>query len=105
MKKTNKRSEKWRKSLAKGRHEAQIAPSVLRLVRLKKNVNQSVLAKKSGLSQGTFCGIERGKRPLSIVTATAISKQLKVPTSKLFKLVPKTKKLVAIKTRSPYISK
>ena len=104
-KKVVKRSAKWRKSLAKGRHEAQIAPSVLRLVRLKKNLNQVVMAKKIGFSQGTLCGIERGKRPLSKATALVIAKSLKVSLPKLFKSIPKSDKFLAIKTSSPYLSK
>lgn len=55
-------------------------------VMLKKKIPQSVLAQKTGLTQGHVCYIVQGERPVSLEGLRLIAKALEVP---ITKLVPK----------------
>lgn len=89
------RGEKWKRNMLAGRREALLNPSNIRIVRLRKNVHQSVLAKKLGMSEGKFGAIERGKQMVKKDVAEMIASQLGTPLQKLFKFVEK-KKYIAI---------
>jgi DNA-binding XRE family transcriptional regulator len=89
------RGESWHKNMLAGRMDAELNPSVLRLVRLTKRINQSDLAKSLDISESTFGAIERSKRPVSAELASKISKVLGTPIGKIFKPNAR-KKYVAI---------
>lgn len=91
------RGERWRKNVLAGRRDARLNPSLICLCRIKKNVMQSEIAKKLGMSESAFGKIERGKQLVKIDTAKAISLLLGVPMAKLFK--SEGKKFVAVVQR------
>lgn len=78
------RGPAWKKALVAGRLEAQLKPTTLRVLRVKKSINQTVLAQKIGVSTASFGSIERGKRAVSKERASLIAKELGTTTGKLF---------------------
>lgn len=91
------RGASWRAGLMKGKHEAFYNPTPLRLLRLKKKVNQDALAKKIGVSAASYGSIERGKRLVSSKRASLIAQKVGVPLSKIFmNPIPGKDKLLAI---------
>ena len=59
------RGKKWRENIIAGRHAASMAPSALRMWRIKSSMSQYLVAKKLGLSGPTYAAIELGKRMIS----------------------------------------
>ncbi len=70
------RGSEWSKNLIKGKLEAQLYPTVLKTIRIKKAVSQADLAKLLKVSLATFGSIERGKRSASAKVASEIIKKL-----------------------------
>lgn len=88
------RGESWKENFMQGRRDAVLNPSLIRLQRVKKSLDQSDIAKSLGVSESTFGAIERGKRLVKQDVALKISSKLGVSVSKLFKSTGK--KYVAI---------
>ena len=93
------RGESWRKNMLAGRRDAILNPSNIRLLRLKGDVHQEVIAKKLDMSESTYGAIERGKRMVSGETAKAIASILGVSATKIFKFV-RHDKYIAIVVKS-----
>jgi len=89
------RGASWHKNMLKGRVDASLNPSKVRIARLTKNFDQSAIAKRVELSDSTYGAIERGKRLVDELTANKISKMLGKPLATLF-TPTKRKKFVAI---------
>ena len=85
------RGAAWRKNMLAGRREALLNPSNIRLVRLKKDIHQAVIAKRLDMSESTFGAIERGKRLVKKDVAAEIAEILGAPLQKLFKPAQKQK--------------
>lgn len=81
------RGESWHKNMLAGRRDAVLNPSNIRLLRMRGNVYQDVIAKKLGMSESTFGAVERGKRMVSTEAAKAIAAYLSVDVKKIFKFV------------------
>lgn len=80
-----KRKEKWKKSLIKGRQDARLNPTALAVARLEHGLIQRQIAEKADMSLPTYCSVERGKRPVKQLQARIIAKVLKEDFNKLFK--------------------
>lgn len=87
------RGESWRKNLIKGKHEASLNPTKIKLERVRRELSQDVMAKEIAASVNTFGAIERGKRPVNKDRANRIAKRLGRTVSTLF--VASGKKFVA----------
>ncbi len=92
------RGSSWRKNLVAGRREVALNPSMMRLARLKREIDQAHIAKKMDWSESTVGAIERARRMVKMEEARGIAKILGYPVQKLFS--PKGKKLVAIISKS-----
>jgi transcriptional regulator with XRE-family HTH domain len=92
------RGDNWKSNLVKGRLQAQIYPSALKLIRVKKSISQHAIATACEISVSTLGGIERGSRPVRPIVAKKIANLLGIPSSRIFKLIDK--KLFAIQTDS-----
>lgn len=88
------RGKKWHANMLEGRRQAILNPSVLRLLRSEKRIQQSDLARKVKLSVSTYGAVERGKRFVKADVAKLIADALKVQLQKIFQT--KGKKFVAI---------
>jgi DNA-binding XRE family transcriptional regulator len=86
-----KRKEKWKKSLIKGRQDARLRPTALALARLQQGYMQWQIAEKTDMSLPTYCSVERGKRNVKTLQAKIIAKLLKEDFDKLFKKTDKSK--------------
>jgi DNA-binding XRE family transcriptional regulator len=86
-----KRKEKWKKSLIKGRQEARLRPTALALARLQQEYMQWQIAEKIDMSLPSYCSVERGKRNVRTLQARIIAKLLKEDFNKLFRSVEKNK--------------
>ena len=84
-----KRKEKWKKSLIKGRQEARLRPTALALARLQQEYMQWQIAEKIDMSLPSYCSVERGKRNVRTLQARIIAKLLKEDFNKLFRSVEK----------------
>ena len=93
---TKARGESWTLNLIKGRLHAMTHPTKLRVMRVEKNINQEIVAKRIGVTLSTYGGIERGLRPLKEDKARLISNFFKEPMSSLFK-DHSFKKVIAIR--------
>jgi len=80
-----KRKEKWKKSLIKGRQDARLRPTALALARLQQGLMQWQIAEKADMSLPTYCSVERSKRNVKTLQAKIITKLLKEDFNKLFK--------------------
>jgi transcriptional regulator with XRE-family HTH domain len=92
------RGDNWKTNLVKGRLQAQIYPSALKLIRVRKAISQHSIAMACEISVSTLGGIERGNRPVRPIVAKKIANLLGVSSSKIFKLIDKI--LFAIQTDS-----
>ena len=88
------RGAKWRKNMLAGRREAMLNPSLLRLIRIKKEVTQLEIAESLEVSESTYGAIERGKQLVKKDAALTIAKKLDEPVSRLFKR--EGKKFIAV---------
>lgn len=79
------RSKAWHDNMLLGRMEASHSPSLIRLARLKKRLDQATVAKRLDMSESTFGAIERAKRPVKPDVAESIARELDYPVAKLFK--------------------
>lgn len=68
------RGDNWRLNLVKGKLDASLNPTKLRLYRVKKGLSHSTIASELGISTNTYGSIERGQRPVSKERAESISK-------------------------------
>lgn len=68
------RGDNWRLNLVKGKLNASLNPTKLRLFRVKRGISHDTLAKRLDISTNTYGSIERGQRPVSRDRAEAISK-------------------------------
>lgn len=80
-----KRKEKWKKSLIKGRQDARLRPTALAVSRLEQGLMQRQIAEKADMSLPTYCSVERAKRTVKSLQAKIITKLLKEEFNKLFK--------------------
>ena len=80
------RGSKWKENLSIGKRDSMLNPSVMKIARLKLGLNQTVIAKKIDVSPSTFGSIERGRQPVKLASAKEISKVLRVPFDRLFKV-------------------
>lgn len=78
------RGDDWRLKLSKGKLEAIMRPSILRLKRVKLGKSQTELGKVLGLSLGYYGNIERGLYGLDKKSAIDLSKSLKSKVTELF---------------------
>ncbi len=92
------RGKSWLDATREGRLDAIRNPSLLRLVRTKKGMLQSELAKALKMSESTLGQIERGKRPVKRSLASTIANHLGMTSTKLFK--PVGNKFVALIQKS-----
>jgi len=79
-----KRGAEWREKLKKGRLEAQMFPSKLKIARVDKMMSQTEVARLVGLTTGTYGQIERGKRHINAELVPLIAKLLRVQPRQLF---------------------
>ena len=79
------RGKKWKANLARGRREALLKPSFLRLVRLNKGLDQEDIAKRLKISTSAWGAIERAKQPVKSKDAEAIAKIFGRPVKFFFK--------------------
>lgn len=94
------RGESWRKKLSKGRMDAEINPSYIRLARRKMMLRQEDIARKIAMKESTFGSIERGFRPVKRDAAVQIAKVLNMPMNRLFKPDPRHKNKFVAAIRS-----
>jgi ribosome-binding protein aMBF1 (putative translation factor) len=92
---SRKKNANWKKNIVLGRRDAQINPSVIRLLRLKRGIQQSDIATKLKISESSFGAIERGRAQVNKELASQIAKILASSPQAMFKQ-GKKKKLVAI---------
>lgn len=90
------RGESWHRNMLAGRRDAFLNPSNIRVLRVKGDFHQDVLAKKLKISESTFGAIERGKRMVSGETAKAIAAILGVNYQKIFKFVKHNKYIAVV---------
>jgi DNA-binding XRE family transcriptional regulator len=81
---SREKNKNWKKNLAKGKLKAALNPSVIRLARLQKGLDQGIVSKKIGVSASTFGSIELGKRLVKKDTANLIAKVLGKSLDSLF---------------------
>lgn len=93
---TKARGETWTLNLIKGRLDAMLKPTALRVLRVRKNISQGIVANRIGVTLSTYGGIERGLRPVKEEKAKVISNFFKEPMSSLFK-DHSFKKVIAIR--------
>lgn len=89
------RGAAWKRNMLAGRRDAILNPSNIRLLRIRKDIHQAVIARKLDMSESTFGAIERGKRLVKKDMAEQIANHLSSDVKKLFKPQGK-KKFVAI---------
>lgn len=78
------RGKKWKASLVKGRREAMLKPSNLRIARLSRNLEQSDMIPELKISKSSYCAIERGRQAVKLDKAKIISLIVKKPLLELF---------------------
>lgn len=89
-------NKEWNKNLTKGRLQAALTPSLLRLYRLEKRLTQEDIAKKLDVTESTYGSIELGKRMVKEETGREISNLLGKPFNFFFKASDVPKKYVAV---------
>ncbi len=89
-----KRGTAWKKKLRLGRIDAVLNPSMIRIARLSRKLQQADLAKQVKKTSSTLGAIERGRRLVTLADAKQISKAVSYPLPKLFKA--QGKKFIAI---------
>jgi DNA-binding XRE family transcriptional regulator len=89
------RGDDWKKKLSKGKLDAQLHPTVIKMVRVNKAVSQADLAKLLKVSLATYGAIERGKRSANLTVARALNKKLGGNLAYFFKET-KSKRFLAI---------
>jgi len=86
------RGKAWKANVMKGRRDALLNPSKMRLLRLQRGLLQDAVAKAIGVSESTYQAIERGKRVVDSERAQQIAAYFKVETNSVFERVnPKRK--------------
>jgi DNA-binding XRE family transcriptional regulator len=83
---SRKRSKSWSKKMLAGKKKFASKPTALRKVRITKELSQMDAARLAGMSFTSFGDVERGTRKIRQTQAARISKALKVPLKRLFKL-------------------
>lgn len=90
------RGYNWEKKLIEGRIEAELHPTKLKLIRIKKLASQEKVAQNLGISLATYGAIERARRLASQKTASKIASFLNIPINVIF-VRNKAGKCIAIK--------
>lgn len=88
------KNKRWHKNMLEGRRIAKLNPSIISLLRMRKNMRQVDLAKNLDITEPTFSQIERGKRPVKRDVANKIASTLGVTIAKIF--TQQKKKFVAL---------
>jgi DNA-binding XRE family transcriptional regulator len=92
------KSGNWHKAMLDGRRESRLNPSIMSLLRIRKDLLQSDIAKALEITEPTYSQIERGHRPVKRDLANKIASQLGAPIAKIF--MQQKKKFVAVIQRS-----
>lgn len=95
-KKSPKMRKKFSNSLLAGKLEAAMNPSKIKLARLEKNLSQSQVAEKLGMSQASFASIESKNRQVKKDRAEKLAKLLKKNIEDLFKKQKNVDRYIAI---------
>lgn len=85
------RGQDWKDKLSKGRIDALLNPSRMRLKRLELRLDQRDVARQLSLNASVFGGIERGRVPVKADRAKKIAAFFKAPLEALFRPTPKNK--------------
>lgn len=80
------RGSRWKQNLIIGRLDSELHPTKLKLGRIRRQISQTLLAKKLGISIATYGAIERAKRPAMPTTAKKIAAELKFNPTQLFRI-------------------
>ncbi len=94
------RGKEWREKLVRGKLDATLHPTHLKLKRVQKPLSQDFVATSVGLSLSTYGAIERGTRPVTKETAEKLSKLIGSPITTLFSQ-SSAGKLVATRVKNP----
>ena len=89
------RGERWKKNLIIGRREAMLNPTLIRLARLKKGLQQEDCAEKLKISTSAWAAIERGRQKIKFESASKIAKIFGKPVNLFFSGDNKTGKFIA----------
>ena len=76
--------KKFSNSILKGKFEAALSPSKLKIKRIEKSLSQDDLAKKLKMSQASYAAIESKRRKVKPDRAQKIAKLLKVKDTDIF---------------------
>lgn len=94
-----KRSKTWTENALKGRIEARLNPTRLRLLRDQAFILQETVSKELKITEPTYGAIETGRRPVGENRAKAIAKFFNKDMDFLFSKIPRKAKYVAIRTK------
>lgn len=93
------RGQSWLKSVVEGKRDAILNPSLLRIARLEKGLDQADIAKSLKISNSSYCAIERGHQAVKAPLAKEISDKVgKIPVS-LFEKHPTLKNKLIARTK------
>lgn len=81
---SQKRGTEWKQKLVKGRLDAALNPTTLKIKRVAKKLSQQEVAENLGLSLTTYGSIERARRPVKKIIAENLAKLLKVKKDAIF---------------------
>lgn len=79
------RGEEWKKKLVEGKHDSQMNPTVIKIIRVQQGISQAAIAKELGVSLATYGSIERGTAPVKKPMAKFIADYYKIKIEKAFK--------------------
>jgi DNA-binding XRE family transcriptional regulator len=79
------RGDAWRSKLIKGKADASIHPSLIKLKRVEQGISQTKLAKELEVSLATYGAIERARITVKKAMASLIAQLFQTEVSKIFK--------------------
>lgn len=85
------RGAKWREALTKGRLEAGLHPSKMKIARVQSGKSQELLSQELKISMSTLWQIERGKRLVRMERAKRIASIIGAPVNSIFSVLDKGK--------------
>jgi DNA-binding XRE family transcriptional regulator len=91
------RGEGWKAKLIKGKADAALHPTVIKMKRVEKGISQTVLANELSVSLATYGAIERSRVAVKKAMANLIASTLGLEISKIFK--KDGEKYIAIKVK------
>jgi DNA-binding XRE family transcriptional regulator len=100
MRTKSKRSKSWTENALKGRIQARINPTKLRLLRDQSFILQETVSKNLKITEPTYGAIETGRRPVNLERAKAIAEFFKKEVDYLFTKVPRKNKYIASKIKN-----